>query len=135
MASWMILQVCLFFVDSNSLLEHHTLEQWKNWSLGGKTAETIDRCFKFNSIPLIVNALEKEVRVSLAIYATEHRMGQETDFDPQKFVSHESFGTMFQRLISRSRLNNCDAVQMLILRRVSGWNMHLLNLFWYILLS
>ncbi|RKO86532.1 ClpP/crotonase-like domain-containing protein, partial [Blyttiomyces helicus] len=37
-----------------------SLDKWRNWSLGGEVAEAIDRCFKFDTIEEIVQALENE---------------------------------------------------------------------------
>ncbi|KAJ3147559.1 hypothetical protein HDU86_007957 [Geranomyces michiganensis] len=48
----------------NSVLEEFVgdsdLEKWKNWSLGGEVGTLIDRCFKYNTIEEIIEALEKE---------------------------------------------------------------------------
>ncbi|KAJ3140446.1 hypothetical protein HK101_003479 [Irineochytrium annulatum] len=37
-----------------------TLEEWMTWRLGGDTANAIDRCFKYNSLEEIVEALQRE---------------------------------------------------------------------------
>ncbi|RKO99632.1 hypothetical protein CXG81DRAFT_5398, partial [Caulochytrium protostelioides] len=38
-----------------------TAEQWSEWTLGGPIRKAIDRCFAFNAIEQIVQALEKEI--------------------------------------------------------------------------
>lgn len=48
----------------NNILEEFVadsdLEQWKTWSLGGEIGNAIDRCFKYDTLEEIVEALEKE---------------------------------------------------------------------------
>ncbi|KAJ3319971.1 hypothetical protein HDV06_005789 [Boothiomyces sp. JEL0866] len=51
-----------------------TTEQFKNWSLGGKVGDLIDRCFKHYTIEEIISSLEAETQNSdeeLAAFATK----------------------------------------------------------------
>jgi hypothetical protein len=41
------------------------LDAWKNWSLGGEIGDAINRCFKFDTIEEIAEALKKEVGITL----------------------------------------------------------------------
>ncbi|KAJ1549616.1 hypothetical protein HK405_004261 [Cladochytrium tenue] len=57
----------------NAILEEYVgdigPEEWQTWSLGGKVADAINRCFKFDRLEEIVEALKKEASKLQSIHA------------------------------------------------------------------